>query len=416
MHASEPAREEVDDPPSHRAGQSPEALAFSGESSAPIFRNRVLGSIRGARPGPTLICLAGVHGNEPAGVSALERVLPALEGRQIELTGELVALVGNRAALAASKRFLDRDLNRAWTPDRLDDLQRTEARITCHEDQEQIELLRCIEEVVARARGPVVLIDFHTTSGFGGAFSTVSDRLANRELALNFPVPLILGLEEQLEGTLTDWFDGLGHTAIGFESGQHDEERAVDRAESALWLGVVAVGLLAPEAVPEAESARASLAGEYAHLPAVFEVRYRHEISEADRFVMGHGYDNFQPVGSDEIVGGDVRGPVRAPEKGRILMPLYQDQGDDGFFIVRAFNPAWLWVSAQMRRARLDRVVHWLPGISRSKQRPDSLLVNRHVARWYALELLHLLGYRKHREGGARLIVVKRTPRTDADR
>lgn len=35
----------------------------------------VLGCLRGARPGPTLVCIGGIHGNEPAGVQALRRVL-----------------------------------------------------------------------------------------------------------------------------------------------------------------------------------------------------------------------------------------------------------------------------------------------------------------------------------------------------
>lgn len=408
------SREDGDDPPSQVAPSGSGVVTGTHSAS----RDRVLGRVRGPGHGPTLICVAGLHGNEPAGVLALERVLPVLAERQSGLSGEFVALLGNRSALAASRRFMDRDLNRAWTPERLDALREFGAgsadyigQRAAHEDREQVELLHAIEEAVSLARGPVILIDFHTTSGFGGAFSTVSDRLSNRQLALHFPVPLILGLEEQLDGTLTDWFDGLGHTAIGFESGQHDEPQAVDRATSALWLAVVALGLLPPEMAPEADVARRDLEREYAHLPDVLEVRYRHEITEADGFVMGAGYDNFQPVRDDEILGEDIRGPVRAPEAGRILMPLYQAQGEDGFFIVRAFNPAWLWISERMRRARLDRLVHWLPGISRSRQRPDSLLVNRHVARWYALELLHLLGYRKHREGGSRLIVVKRTPR-----
>ena len=30
--------------------------------------NGLLGRIRGANPGPTLVLIAGIHGNEPAGV------------------------------------------------------------------------------------------------------------------------------------------------------------------------------------------------------------------------------------------------------------------------------------------------------------------------------------------------------------
>ena len=65
--------------------------------------------------GPTLLVVAGVHGNEPAGVTAAERVLAALRERDLGLKGRLVALRGNLGALAAGRRFLGRDLNRGWS-------------------------------------------------------------------------------------------------------------------------------------------------------------------------------------------------------------------------------------------------------------------------------------------------------------
>ncbi len=373
-------------------------------------RERVLGRIAGPTPGPSLICVASLHGNEPAGVLALEKVLPEVERRADELRGEVIGLVGNIGALAARRRFLDRDLNRAWTPDRLDRLRARDEAAATREDTEQLALLRQIDAAISRARGPVVLLDLHTTSGRGGAFSTVADRLVNRRLALALPVPLILGLEEQLDGTLTDWFDSMGHVAIGFESGQHDEAESADRAEAAIWLALVTVGLLGRDSAPEALVGAQRLRNEFAHLPEVLEVRYRHPVTEEDRFSMGEGYENFQDIREGQVLAEDARGPVRAPQTGRILMPLYQEQGEDGFFVVREFSSAWLRLSEYMRRIRLDRIVHWFPGISKSRDRSDALYVNRRVARWYALELLHLLGYRKHREGGRRLIVVRRPP------
>ena len=36
---------------------------------------RKLGELEGAHAGPTLLCVAGIHGNEPAGVHAVRRVL-----------------------------------------------------------------------------------------------------------------------------------------------------------------------------------------------------------------------------------------------------------------------------------------------------------------------------------------------------
>src|SRR5262245_17295394 len=77
---------------------------------------RVVGRIRGARAGPTLVFVGGMHGNEPAGVRAAARVLAGLETAAVPLSGEVVALAGNLGALAAGRRYLGRDLNRMWSP------------------------------------------------------------------------------------------------------------------------------------------------------------------------------------------------------------------------------------------------------------------------------------------------------------
>ncbi|MBW3536111.1 MAG: succinylglutamate desuccinylase/aspartoacylase family protein, partial [Gemmatimonadetes bacterium] len=66
---------------------------------------RVLGRVRGAGPGPTLVGVGAIHGNEPAGARALERVLAVLEGRASRLAGDVVALTGNLEALRRGRRF-----------------------------------------------------------------------------------------------------------------------------------------------------------------------------------------------------------------------------------------------------------------------------------------------------------------------
>ena len=90
-----------------------------GANRGTEVEERLLGRIEGAHSGPTLLCVAGIHGNEPAGVHAARRVLRALADRRTEMTGELVAFAGNMSALAAGRRFVDRGLNRAWTAGRL---------------------------------------------------------------------------------------------------------------------------------------------------------------------------------------------------------------------------------------------------------------------------------------------------------
>ena len=380
-----------------------DVLSAPGQSGA-----RVLGRVRGVTPGPTLLCIGALHGNEPAGVRGAERVLEGLAGRAHELRGDFVALLGNRSAFARGCRFVHRDLNRAWTDERLDRLRREGHLNGLVEDREQVELLDAIEEVVESARGPIYVIDLHTTSGAGGPFITFGDTLANRAFAGTIPVPMILGLEELLDGTLLAFLVRHGLVAVAYESGQHEEARAVDRAEAGIWIAAAAVGLLPEDRIPEADRGRAFLREDSGSLPRVTEMVYRHAIEPEDEFRMNPGYRNFQAVTAHQVVARDVRGAVRTHMQGRILMPLYQKQGEDGFFLIREFHPFWLAASSTLRRLRADVLARHLPGVSVDPDLPDTVIVNKRIARWFALQLFHLLGYRKHEDAGSRLVMRRR--------
>jgi succinylglutamate desuccinylase len=376
---------------------------------------RVLGRLGRAGPGaPTLVVVGGVHGNEPAGVEASQRVSRALGPREGLLRGEVVFVAGNLQALALGRRFVDRDLNRAWTSEGVAALLERHNDVGADqtaEDAEQRDLLLLLDGILDDAQGPVFCLDLHTTSGIGGAFSTVADTLRNRAVALKLPVPLVLGLEELVEGTLHEYLGTRGCTTLAFESGQHAESRAVDRAEAGIWIILAATGLAAEADLPELAPARKELAKDSARLPRVLEMRYRHAVEEADAFRMRPGYANFQAVRRGESVADDREGPVTVREEARLLMPLYQDQGQDGFFLVREFSAFWLSVSRLLRAVGFGRFVHWLPGIGLHPSRADALVVNRRVARFYALQVLHLLGYRRELDDGDTLVVLRQSHR-----
>ena len=236
--------------------------------------DRLVGWVRGKRPGPLLLCVGGLHGNEGAGTHALEAVVEGLEARTERMAGDFVAVRGNLRALASGRRFIDHDLNRAWTEERVESLRGPQVPGTAEaEDAEVVELLEIIDQVMAQARGPLFTLDIHTTSGAGGAFTTVGDSLDNREFARSIPVPLVLGWEELVEGTLVGYLSEREFTTAVFECGQHIEPEAEDRAAWAVWIAVRAAGLLEPSDAPEAERGYRALAAEYATYPQVLEMR-----------------------------------------------------------------------------------------------------------------------------------------------
>jgi len=360
----------------------------------------------GRQPGPTLICLGGLHGNEPAGVIGIQRALAGLERGGREIRGEVVGLAGNRRALARRRRFVDHDLNRAWRRENLARLLQSPGPLKS-EDREQVELDAALQEIIEESKGRVFLLDLHTTSGPGSAFAILDDTLPNREVALDFPVPLVLGLEEELAGTLASYLAALGVTVVGFEAGQHEDPESVDRAAAAIWLAMESCGLLRDDDRGRVGEARQLLQAQADAAVGIVEVVYRHSIEAGDKYEMAPGFSSFQPIPEGQLLGWNNAGAVLAPFQGLLLMPMYQDQGSDGFFLVRRVQPIWLPVSAGLRRWRVERLLHWLPGISRHPDRARTFLVDQRYARLLALQVFHLLGFRREGRKG-RFMIMKR--------
>ena len=162
---------------------------------------------------------------------------------------------------AAGRRYLDRDLNRRWIREDI-------ARIVnagpeeAIEDREQLELLELFAPLLARARQPIVFFDLHSTSGPAAPFSCMADVLRNRGVALALALPVVLGLEEVLDGSLLGYLCDLGHIGVAVEGGQHNDPATIDCHESALWIMLVAAGTLEAAQVPDLALHRERLAGQ----------------------------------------------------------------------------------------------------------------------------------------------------------
>ena len=388
------------------AGGARPALASGGLSGQPEPKRwpRVVGRVTAPDPGPTLLVVGGLHGNEPAGLIGLERVFARIDEVGLK-RGELVGLTGNREGLAAGRRFIEEDLNRIWLRPRIEALR--ERRPASVEEGELQELDRELRDLMARARGDVYALDLHTISGPGPAFVVIDDTLLNRRYANRFPVPLVLGLDEELSGTMAHHLTAEGVIPVGFEAGQHDESEAAERAEAAIWIALEAAGLLA-DGHQRFAAARRRLQEESRGLPFVVEVRHRHPITPEDGFRSTPGLVSFQPVKSGDKLATDRRGDVLAPLTGLVLMPLYQEQGEEGFFLVDPVNPVWLRLSERIRPWRLERFLHWAPGVQRHPDQEGAFIIDRRIARWEALQIFHLLGFRRRGAAERYLVMARR--------
>lgn len=353
---------------------------------------RTIGIFEGKTNGSTLIFLGGIHGNEASGVAALEKVFSALQGKEAIFKGKVFALRGNIKALNQNVRFLDLDLNRQFTKAKIKQL-KEDTLYKYKEQEEQIELLEEIEQILNTEKGPFYFFDLHTTSSETIPFITVNDSLLNRKYTKQYPVPLVLGIEEYLEGPLLSYINELGYIAFGFEGGQHTSKEAINNHISFIYLSLAFTGCLT-KSEANFDFYYNNLFKNSKGVTSFFEITYRHLIKESDAFKMNKGFKNFQPIKSQQQVATDTKGKIKTPFSGKIFMPLYQGKGEDGFFIIRKIPKFFLWLSKKLRAIKMDHFLVILPGINWGYNTKDTLLVNRKVARFFAKDFFHLLGYR----------------------
>lgn len=304
----------VSDPPS------------AGTSSYP----RVIGALRGSLPGPTVIILGGIHGNEPAGIHAARRVLAEIAESAIAIRGEFLALAGNLPALARNERHLGTDLNRMWTDAQVREL-KTRGAVS-QEEHDQEELLAALEAAIARATDTVYFLDLHSTSADGIPFAIGSNGSDQGDFAARFPLPVIRGLHGQLVGVLLEYLARRGCITLGVEGGRHDDPASIDNHHATIWTALASVGVVSRDAHPAIAGGRRRLLDQVHDLPAILRVVSRYAITPEDEFKMKPGYRNIHRVPRGEVVARDRRGDIKVPVDGYLVMPLYQGVGDDGFF------------------------------------------------------------------------------------
>ena len=343
--------------PGHRARSGTTRGALPGSVE------RELGVKDDGQPGPLVLITAGLHGNEPAGVGAARRVLDELAGRPT--AGRVVALAGNLGALACGERHGGQDLNRLWTEPLLTELLGRDPEADGPDEQELRALHAIIqsEREAARAAGrDVLLLDLHSTSAGGGPFSVVPDVLDCRRLARAIGLPVVLGLEQRIEGPLLTWIVGEGEVGVVIEGGQHVDPQTEEVLADALRAALGYAGVTAPGEAG-ADRARRRIEAIRGAVPPVLDMVYAHPLEPGDGFVMEPGWTNFRPVRAGQALGLQQGEVVQAPIDGYMLMPLYQGLGSEGFFLCEPVGRPWLAASRLVRRLRLEPALRLLPGV-----------------------------------------------------
>lgn len=305
------------------------------------MESRVIDRYEGAAPGPLLICIGGMHGNEPAGILAIREVFRLLSIENIanpgfRYFGSFVGLQGNMSAIEKQQRFIHRDLNRMLLKEELGRIERTAENLWTPEDRECIGLVRAIRAEQERYKPSLTLIlDLHTTTADGGIFTIAADDQLSSSLGKGLHAPVILGFAEQLKGTTLSYLNKPEEDCfcIVFEAGQHHDPESVYRTAAAIVNCMRTIGSVDSKDVDHRHDGM--LIRMSTGLPKVTRLAFHYRIRPDEKFDMLPGFKNFQPIKTGDILAHNEQGPVSSPMDGLILMPKYQPQGDDGFFVVK---------------------------------------------------------------------------------
>lgn len=302
---------------------------------------RIIGHLTGGSAGPTLVLCSGLHGNEKATVQAAQRVLRTLAKGEVAFAGEVAAFLGNPTAFYNDVRYIDVDLNRIWSEERCQRLAKGEALDTSFaEDADQREIFNYVEEIFfSKPDKDNYLLDLHTTSSEGAPFLIAVDKAGSFELGSKLPITFIHGVEGEIEGVMIEYYANRGVPSLVIEGGWHYSPFATDCLEAAIWILMEQIGIVSADSFKKSDNtlqqSHAVLDKAKNGLPTKLEITYNHNISPEDEFVMRPGFLNFQPVGRGELLGKDKNGPVFSPDDGRVFMPLYQGQGNQGFLLTK---------------------------------------------------------------------------------
>lgn len=245
--------------------------------------------LTGKQDGPTSMILAGVHGDEACAVRALQELLPSL----VLDRGRVFIAYGNPLAIAAKKRFLEKNLNRMFV---------SEEKLSA-EDLESYEYKRSqyLKPYLEKADA---VLDVHANPWKEKQTFAICESNA-KAITQFLPTNLVVsGFDKVEPGGIDYYMNSIGKVGICFESGYLDDEHSRKAASEAIIAFLKARGHIKNDLVPQTQSR--------VH---IFHKQY----SKTHSFQLARPFLNFERLAEGEIIGTDGAEAVVAPKESVIL-------------------------------------------------------------------------------------------------
>ena len=303
------------------------------KSSKHLFDNyeRVIGNYH-SNNDKTIVFVAGIHGNEKSGIIALKKVFKEIKETSIEINGTVIGLIGNLNALKKNTRYIDNDMNRIWNQ-KMINMQLPQKN---SEHAELLILNGLIEKIILlKKKNNISIIDLHNTSSANGVFTIVNNK-KEAKLTSHLKIPIINNLFSKVKGSLARYYNKKNVTSLVFEGGAIGDPASINNHESGIWKILEKKNFIKGNLIPKKVLKNIKTMQNFAtNINGNYFVKYIHKIKKLDNFLMNPNMQNFEKIEKNQIIGHDKNGPVQSPANGYLLMPLYQEQGNEGFYIVQ---------------------------------------------------------------------------------
>ncbi|PNW28075.1 M14 family metallopeptidase [Formosa algae] len=294
--------------------------------------NRIIGQYTSNNKGPLLIVTAGVHGNEPSGIQALKAVFEKLHSEHPIINGTFIGILANTAAAKNGVRFIDEDLNRTWTDKNL-----KQRNNDTSEKREMFQLIEVLESLNDTNFTNHYFMDCHTTSSDSLPYMSVQDVGQNLKWAQQFPLHIIKGFSDIVEGTIDGYFSKKEITGFTIEAGQHDSETSKIYHEGMIWMLLEkACNLYVKDLESTPSTIEATVKS--TNKQRTFKIIHRFGLTPKDNFKMQSGFENFQPIYNGQHLATLNGTEIYSTWDAFIFMPLYQAKGNDGFFVIESIE------------------------------------------------------------------------------
>lgn len=260
---------------------------------------------KSSTPGPKVVIIGSLHGNERIGAEAIEKLKNDLADCKL-LAGEVFLILGNPFAYEQNVRFLEFDMNRLLGKD-YSDLETADSSTLAIEQKRVLE----IAEIVKDAD---FLLDIHSTIKPSRAFMYCETSLEHLKLANLFSVDYIVSAASDfrpadLVSSVDNFVDERGGIGLTYEAGWHEDPLKVSEVIKNI-----------KTFLQELDVYDFELAVNSAHIAQQMLI-YADVIPQSGSFSFVKDFENFDFVEKGSIIALDGDAEITAKQDSYVVFP-----------------------------------------------------------------------------------------------